>query len=274
MRDKVDLHMHSTASDGLFSPQEVMEIAAAAGLRAAGLTDHDTIDGLAEASAAADKCGIELVPGVEISVLDEKLEVHILGYYPLYREQLEKALAETQNERLIRMEKIMHRLGKMGFDIRLEEVLEEADQAAPSRMHLARLLKKKKYVHTTDQAFSLYLNPDCPAYVPRHTLTLRGVMGLLRDVAAVPVIAHPAAESKKLIDLLIPLGLKGIEVYHPQHDKVREQYYARLAHEKDMLITGGSDFHGESRDRPGYPVHRAISGHYLTLLKNCASGKQ
>ncbi len=271
--NKVDLHMHSTASDGLFSPEEVIKIAAASGLTAAGLTDHDTIAGLSEASMAAAEFGIELVPGVEISVLDESREVHILGYYPLYREQLEKVLAETQNERLMRMEKIIYRLDKAGFDIKLEEVLEEADQAAPSRMHLARLLKKKKYVHTTDQAFSLYLNPDCPAYVPRHTLTLRGVMGLLQDVKAVPVIAHPGAEGEKLIDLLISLGLKGIEVYHPQHNKAREQYYARLAHEKGMLITGGSDFHGESRNRPGYSVRRAVSEHYLTLLKDYAFEK-
>lgn len=264
---KVDFHLHSSFSDGLFSPSRLMEIASAAGLAAAGLTDHDTLKGLPEAHEAALRLGIELVPGVEISVRDRDREIHILGYYPRNCSMLDQVLENLQKQRFKRMEQLVDRMIKLGFKITLEEVLAEAGEAAPGRMHLARILLKKKYVHTTDQAFSLYLNPGKPAYVARDTPGVKDVMDLLLEVEALPVIAHPGAEGKKIVKELIPLGLKGIEVYHPDHGRAEVEYYSNLAAKEGLLVTGGSDYHGESIEHPGYQLQKSIAYSYLEKMK-------
>ncbi|MFO7953047.1 MAG: PHP domain-containing protein, partial [Bacillota bacterium] len=189
--DKVDLHMHSNVSDGLYSPTKLMKLAGDFNLGAVGLTDHDNIDGLPEAEEAASKHGVELVTGVEISILHEDEEIHILGYYPRKLELLSEALNEIQTERFRGMEKMVDKLKKLSVKVSFDEVLEEAGSAAPGRMHLARLLYNKKYVHTVDEAFSLYLTRNREAYVPRETMTLKQAMALLREVEAVIVAAHP-----------------------------------------------------------------------------------
>ncbi len=267
MQKKVDFHMHSNASDGLFSPQKLIKIAADAGLSAAGITDHETISGLPEGFEAAKKMGLEFIPGVEISVLEEEQEIHILGYYPRNCGHLEAALEEIRHYRFKRMELIINRLIKLGFKINFEEVLIEAGEAAPGRLHLARILLKKKYVHTLAEAFSLYLGRNCPAYVQRKTPALEKVMDLFLTVDAIPVLAHPGQCGNKIIEKLICSGLKGIEVYHPDHGKSLARFYKKMAEEKNLLITGGSDFHGDDRNRPEYPAHRAVSYSYLEKLK-------
>ncbi len=264
---KVDFHMHSNASDGLFSPHQLLKIAVDAGLSAAGITDHDTVRGLAEAFKAARKLEMELIPGVEISVFEEGQEVHILGYYPRYCEHLNTVLEEIQKERFKRMELIVKNLKALGFKVSPEEVLFEAGEAAPGRMHLARILYKKKYVHTLSEAFTLYLGRNCPAFVQRRTPALKEVMSLLAEVGAIPVIAHPGQYGNKMIEKLTCLGLQGIEVFHPDHSKTLARYYKDLAVEKGLLITGGSDFHGDNLQRPAYPAHRAVSYSYLEKLK-------
>lgn len=268
-RSKIDLHMHSNASDGIFSPRELMRIASNAGLAAAGLTDHDTIKGLPEALSAAKIYDLELVPGVEISVMEDNREVHILGYYPSNSKLLHKALEELQKERFVRMEKILKNLKELGFKIKTEELLAETGDSAPGRLHLARLLLKKKYIHTLDQAFTLYLNPDCAAYVPRQTMTAEQAMNLLNAVEALPVIAHPGDYGRAMIEKLLPLGLRGIEVFHPHHGPAQKNMYHEIALEHKLLITGGSDFHGDEHKYSQYPQHLAISGHYLQPIKNC-----
>lgn len=267
----VDLHMHSNASDGLYSPAEVLKIAFESGLSAIGLTDHDTVKGLPEAIRAAEKHGLELVPGVEISVLEKNREIHILGYYPHNTEKLNAELDDIREERYSRMEKIVQKLNNLGFKIGPEEVLAEAGDSAPGRLHLARLLLKKDYVHTLNEAFSFYLNPDRDAYVPRRLMTLKRAMELLREVKAIRVIAHPGELGRSIIERLIPLGLQGIEVFHPDHSTTQKKYYQEMAHEKGLLITGGSDFHGDRERFTRYPRHLAITGQYLDELKKIAS---
>ncbi len=267
---KVDFHMHSNASDGLFSPQELFRMAAAAGLAAAGLTDHDTVNGLPEAERAAHSLGLELIPGVEISVLDEGQELHILGYYPRYSEQLKAALEGMQRERFRRMEMLMAKLKLLGFKINPEEVRAEAGTAAPGRLHLARVLLKKKYVHTLAEAFTLYLGRNRPAFIPRKTPSIVTVMGLLTEVGAIPVFAHPGRDGHKYIDKLIHLGLKGIEVYHPDHGLPLAGKYRAMADDKGLLVTGGSDFHGDSLQRPLYSPRFAVPYFYLEQLKEQA----
>ncbi len=265
---KVDFHMHSNASDGLFNPQQLIEIAADAGLAAVGLTDHDTVTGLPEASKTADLMGVELIPGVEISALDEGQEIHILGYYPAHYEQLKNILEDIRQERFRRMDSIVNKLMALGFKVRPEEVLAEAGDAAPGRLHIARFLLKKKYVHTISEAFTQYLGRSRPAYVPRQTMSIDEVMSVLLEVGALPVVAHPGVEVKKsTIEKLISLGLIGIEAYHPDHSKAMVKYYKKLAEENGLHITGGSDFHGESVLQPDYRVQHAISYTYLEKFK-------
>jgi len=265
---KVDFHMHSNASDGLFTPRELIQIAADAGLAAVGLTDHDTVSGLPEAFKAASTMGMELIPGVEISVLDESLEIHILGYYPVHCEELEAILEDIRQERFRRMDSIVSKLMALGFKLRPEEVLAEAGDAAPGRMHLARLLLKKKYVHTMAEAFTHYLGHSRPAYVPRQMMSIEEGMNVLLEVGAIPVVAHPGGKVKNdTIEKLISLGLKGIEVYHPDHSKAVVKYYKNLAAEKGLHITGGSDFHGENVMQPVYRANHAVSYSYLEKIK-------
>ena len=264
---KVDLHMHSNVSDGLLSPNELVKMASSKGLCAIGLTDHDSISGLKDAEDSAPAYGIEIVPGVEISVLEEHQEIHILGYYPNYREHLHERLAEIRTERYKRMEQIIEKLKRLGFKIEPEEVEMETGDAAPGRMHLARILLKKKYVHTLDEAFSLYLSKNREAYVPRKTISLGEAMTLLRDVESVRVLAHPGFNDHSTVSKLLPLGLQGLEVFHPDHSRSQVKYFMRLAEKLNLIITGGSDYHGDNRSNVDYHPGMAISRKYLDTLK-------
>lgn len=265
---KVDFHLHSSASDGLFTPRQVMEIAASAGLRAAGLTDHDTIRGLNEAEEAAVDLGLELIPGVEISIYEKNREIHLLGYYPQKLNELSSALEDIRSKRFRRMGLIVDNLKTLGFKVEPEEVLAEAGDAAPGRLHLARLLLKKKYVHTINEAFKTYLNRGKPAFVSRESMTAAEVMDLLNQVGAVSVYAHPGNAGKEVLDKLIEDGLQGIEVYHPDHSRGLVRYYKEYAEAKKLLITGGSDFHGLSVNKPGYQQQYAVSYEYLQVMKD------
>lgn len=264
---KVDLHLHSNASDGLFSPRRVMEIAASAGLSAAGLTDHDTVAGLSEAEEAAGELNLELIPGVEISIYEKNREIHLLGYYPKHIKKLSTALEEIRSKRFKRMGLIVENLKSFGFKIEPEEVLAEAGDAAPGRLHLARLLLKKKYVHTLGEAFKTYLNRGKPAFVSRESMSAAEVLDLLHRVGALTVFAHPGNAGKEILDELVSGGLQGIEVYHPDHSRHLVSYYNDYAAARGLLVTGGSDFHGVSTDNPGYQRQYAISDQYLQRMK-------
>ncbi len=265
--NKVDLHMHSSASDGVYSPGELVAKVAGAGLSAFALTDHDTINGLTEASVAAGKHNIELVPAVEVSTMIDSREVHILGYYPCREAALLNALENMRLDREVRMEKMISRLRKSGFKINMDNIRDETGKAAPGRLHLARLLLKKKYVHSIDEAFAIYLGRGKAAYVPRQYLAVDEVMKILQDAGAVPVLAHPGINGKSDLKLLIELGLKGVEVFHPDHSPTLVSFYRQAAERAGLVVTGGSDFHGDKNTAFHYPVKYAISKTYLIMLK-------
>ncbi len=265
---RVDLHVHSNYSDGLDSPGEIIAKTSAAGLEAVALTDHETIAGWHEAADASCQAGIEFVPGVEISALFEANEVHILGYYPRHPERISCALEGMRTERMERMERIALKLKSMRMAISLEEILTEAGKAAPGRMHVARLMLKKKYVHTLREAFSLYLDPERPAYVARRIISAAGAVDLLKEAEAIPVIAHPGPNGDRVIAELIPMGLLGIEAFHPGHNNSLSVHYCALAARNGLLITGGSDYHGEELKLSSFPQHLAISASYLEKMKN------
>jgi len=268
--DLVDLHMHSNFSDGVLSPAALAEASARAGLAAFSLTDHDTLKGLNEASAAAKNLNIEFVPGIEMSCLLGDREVHILGYYPQQSDQLLAVLERMRNERRDRIEKVITALRSLGFKLSLEDLKDEAKDAAPGRLHLARLLLKRKYVHTVDEAFKLYLGKGKPAYISRKLSAAAGVIQLLKDCSAITVLAHPGKDGKRDVDSLLNYGLDGVEVFHPDHSPAIIKYYKKVAEENNLLITGGSDYHGDYRSHEIYSTEYAIDITYFEKLKQKA----
>ncbi len=262
----VDLHLHSNISDGVFSPGRLIELAAGAGLEAAAITDHDAIDGVEQALSAGLDCRIEVVPGVEISTHEQNTEIHILGYYP-EAEKLKKILAELRLERYRRMEKILSRLSSLGINLPPDDVFAEAEPAAPGRLHLARAMLKNKLVQNIAEAFTLFLQQGRPAFVPRSALEPAQAIMVLRDAGAVPVLAHPGLKGRRILEKLIPLGLRGVEVFHPDHNPELQRYYYGRALEKGLLITGGSDFHGDCSYRAIKPGCVAVPYRYLEQIK-------
>ncbi len=257
MAELIDLHTHSTASDGSFSPREVVELAKKQGLKALALTDHDTLSGLFEAEEKAKELDMEFVRGCELSAKFLDTDVHVLGLYlpkdNSLLEDLEKELDIFIERRNTRNKKIIQKLQEQGIDITLKDVEEEAGGKVVARPHFANVLLQKGAVTSIKEAFDKYLAKGKSAYVPREPITPEHAVEILTEAKAVPILAHPklikCSEQERitLIETLIPLGLKGIEVYHPVHSFEDERYYLELAHKYSLCISGGSDFHGKSK---------------------------
>ncbi len=269
---KVDLHLHSTESDGVYSPTELVQMASASGLSAIALTDHETTKGINEAINAGHKYGLEVIPGVEISVGYNSKELHILGYFPRNFEKLEKVLYDLRDGRYTRIAQMIDILNKMSISVNWEDIKKEIGNAAPGRLHLARVLLKKGYVSSLEEAFNKYLDRGRPVYIPRLRLKTKEAIELLIECNAVPVLAHPGitSEGVQTLQTLKSEGIKGIEVYHPEHSKGQTLFYEQLAKQNNLLITGGSDFHGDEN----YSVNNLnitnfleIDYSYLELLK-------
>ncbi len=268
----VDLHLHSTASDGALTPAALVEQSAAAGLAAVALTDHDTMAGVAEALEAGRRCSLEVIRGVELSIFDKEQEIHLLGYDPLYPEKIEGVLKEMRRDRFRRVRAMGARLRGLGIPLSDDEIIAEAAPAAPGRLHLARLLVRRGYCPGISEAFAAYLKRGRPAYVPRQTLEPGPAIAALHRSGAVPVVAHPGEQGRARLRELVELGLRGVEVYHPDHPAELVRYYLHQAERMNLLITGGSDFHdfgGSRRNRPG-----AVSVPYrlLDALKKAPRG--
>lgn len=250
----VDLHVHSNASDGTFTPTEVVTIAVEKGLAAIALTDHDTIDGLSEAQAAAAGLPIEIIPGIELSCVYQGEEIHILGIYvdPTDR----KFISETDALKEIRKkrnEEMIRRFQNAGISITLEEVMAGNPDTVITRAHFARVLLEKGYVKNMDQAFKKYLDYSGP-YCPRkEKITPEHAMKILTDCKASPVLAHPYQyhlgdkKTEELVCYLKDLGLHGVEVYHSSNNQYESGKLRKLARQYGLFPTGGSDFHGSNK---------------------------
>jgi predicted metal-dependent phosphoesterase TrpH len=249
---KADLHAHTTASDGTYTPRQLVELAKRNGLSAVAVTDHDTTDGLAEATAAGQELGVEVVPGIELSTVYEGKEVHVLGYYfdPEY-EGLRDLIAKMREDRLTRLDRMIGNLQKAGLEITREEVLAEA-KGTVGRPHFARVLIKKGYVRDIPEAFDRYLGVGKIGYVPRLKVSPEEAVQLILAAGGCPVVAHPGLFDKDdLFDRLVPLGLVGLEAYHPDHAEEKRAHYSALAKQHGLLATGGSDFHGSGAEHRG-----------------------
>lgn len=241
----VDLHAHSTASDGALPPAAAMAAAHAAGLRAVALTDHDTLAGIAEAQAAADSLGLELVPGVELSVHQGADEVHLLGLHIRDVDALQQDLEVFRGHRRRRAEDIVGRLNAAGVAVTLEAVLAAADGGAIGRPHVARAMIAGGFVRDAREAFDRWLAFGRPAYVDKERLDVADGIAMVHRAGGIAVIAHPGSGGRReMIETLAAAGLDGIEVRHPSHSKDDEQRLHALATHFGLVVSGGSDWHG------------------------------
>lgn len=250
-----DLHLHTTFSDGTETPERVLEMARQAGVSAVAITDHDTVDGMARSSAAAAACGIELIPGIEMSSCSRHgIEVHVLGFlFDATQPTLTRHVAEQQARRIARIHETVKRLQRVGVTIQAEEVLQLAGEGTVGRPHVARVLLKHGYVSSVSEAFSRYIGTNNPGFVPGSTLSPAHIIGVIRAAGGIPVLAHPIyLRCDPLIEELAQEGLLGLEVYHACHPPETVRHYEQMADRLKLLKTGGSDFHGDVKE--GQPV--------------------
>jgi hypothetical protein len=243
----VDLHVHSNASDGEYSPADVVSRAAAADLSAIALTDHDTIDGVAAATAAGEQCGVRVVAGCEFSVGVSWGELHLLGYFlPLDDPDLRRFLDDQRTKRVRRAHAMVERLDRAGAPIEVDAVLAEADGGTVGRPHVARVLVREGLVPDINRAFSKFLADRRPAFVAKELPPLEEVTALVRAMGGVTSAAHlKLRASKVILAELKQQGVDAVEVLHPAHDDSTAARLDALASNADMLVTGGSDWHGE-----------------------------
>ncbi len=243
----VDLHSHTTASDGALGPRELVREAARRGVRVLAITDHDSTDALAEAFDEVLKHPpMTLVPGIEINCDVDGGEVHILGYFLEYEaDWFQGFLREQRSERRARVYRIAERLAELGMPIDPEEVFALVKEGSAGRPHIAQVMVARGYVKTFREAFDRYLKAGGPANVPRKKLAPTQAVEIIRRVAGVPVLAHPGlAERDDLIPGLVKAGLMGIECYYQEHSPTQTRNYLRMCKDLNLVATGGSDFHG------------------------------
>ncbi|MDD3839273.1 MAG: PHP domain-containing protein [Clostridia bacterium] len=264
---QVDLHVHTTASDGLLDPCQVISWAIKKGIKAISITDHDTVDGYRQGLKCDNIKDIELIPGVEINTYINDIEIHILGYYmDIDDTRFLSWLDKLFNARLERAKRMLKKFNHLGFDFSLDDVKEISKDGAIGRPHFARLLVKKGLASSTEEAFNKYLLPGGPAYVQRYKLHPKDAIKIIRQSKGIPVLAHPGLIHKKhIIKYIIDAGIAGMEVYHSKHSKQETDHLFNVAEKNNLLITGGTDFHGEMYD--GMPTIGDVGIDYNTFLK-------
>ena len=248
---RIDLHLHTRYSDGSLTPAEVVALAHQAGVTAMAITDHDIVDGIPHAMEAATKLDIEVVPGVELSSRLNGQELHVLGYFFEWQDPtFQDHLAQQRLSRQVRNPQAIERLNALGLELSEDEVRAKAGSESIGRPHIAQVLVEKGYVRDTREAFDRYLGEGAAAYVPRSLADTRDVITWIRHAGGVPVLAHPTwtrcegAPLYRLCACLKEAGLLGLEVFYSTHNRKQTSRYLELAKRLDLLVTGGSDFHG------------------------------
>lgn len=241
----VDLHMHSTASDGARHPADVVEAAAQAGLAAIALTDHDTLAGVDEARAAGERLGVRVIPGVELSAVEGKEELHLLGLHLSRPAPIERELAAFREARLERAGRIVDRLNELGIPVALDDVLAQAAGGAVGRPHVARALVAGGWARDLRDAFDRLLGNGRPAYVEKRRLAVADAIRMIHDAGGIAVYAHPGAGATRArLEALRAAGLDGVEVRHPSHSAEDIARIGALADHLALVPSGGSDWHG------------------------------
>lgn len=249
--ERIDLHVHSTESDGSFTPTELVTHALEKGLVAMALTDHDTTSGLAEAISAAKDSPLEIVSGIEFSTQYDQLEIHILGLDLAYdNPSFQEQIIKFQNQREKRNEQMCEKLQAQGISITYEKLLASSPYAVITRSHFATYLLEHKYVNSSKEAFERYIGDHARCFVPRKKASPKEAIDLILEANGIPILAHPLLyhiSTKNLTNLVGNLkqsGLVGIEAIYSSHSPSQEREVRALAKEFDLKISGGSDFHG------------------------------
>lgn len=252
--DTIDLHTHSTFSDGTFTPLQLVKYAEEKGLKAFALTDHDTTEGIKEAKSI--ETNVEVISGVEISTRYDKKEIHIVGLYVNENDaDLNKQLKYYREKRVTRNFEILEKLNSLGVDITIDDVKESCTGDVISRAHIAKALVSKGFVGSYTEAFDRYLGDNKCAYVPRETLNYEESMELITKAGGVPVLAHPLLykmSDTNLENMMVKLrqkGLKAVEVYYSTHSNSDTQHVMAIANRVGLIYSGGSDFHGATKPK-------------------------
>jgi len=247
-----DLHLHTLFSDGTFTPEELVLHAQKNGLACIALTDHDTIEGCARAAAACAAVKMEFITGAELTAEHDETEVHIIGYFldPGNRHLLER-IAQFQSVRQTRIHEMVAALNKLGVPLKAEAVFALANCKSPGRPHVARALVKERLIGNLDEAFEKYLKKGRPAWVPKTKMSALEAVELIHQAGGLAVMAHPGLNrTDDVIPHLVDAGLDGLECFHTKHSTVMSERYLEMADKYHLLVTGGSDCHGYSKNKP------------------------
>ena len=247
-----DLHLHTQFSDGTFTPEELVLHAQKNGLSCIALTDHDTVEGCARTAAACAAVKMQFVPGSELTAEHEDTEVHILGYFlDTENQTLLARIAQFQSVRQSRIHEMVAALNKLGIPLKVESVFALANCKSPGRPHVARALVKERLIGSLDEAFERFLKKGRPAWVPKTKMSALESVTLIHQAGGLAVMAHPGLnKTDEIIPALVEAGLDGIECFHTKHSTVMSEHYLEIAEEHNLLVTGGSDCHGFSKNKP------------------------
>jgi predicted metal-dependent phosphoesterase TrpH len=247
-----DLHLHTQFSDGTFSPEELVWQAQKNDLACIALTDHDTIEGCARAKIACDAAAIEFIPGAELTAEHDDVEVHILGYFlDTQNKKLLVEIAKFQSVRQNRIHEMVAHINALGVPLKVEEVFTLANCKSPGRPHVARTMVKAGFVANLDEAFERFLKKGRPAWVPKKKISALEAMELIHQAGGLAVMAHPGLNrSDEIIPALVEAGMDGIECFHTKHSTAMSERYLEIADKYHLLVTGGSDCHGFSKNKP------------------------
>lgn len=250
----IDLHTHTTASDGTDTPTQLVNRALSLPLSAIAITDHDTIDGIEEAIEATKNTDLKLIAGIELSCQYEQKEIHMLGYFIDYKnETLFHRLEQLKQARNLRNEQMRQKLEEAGMPLTMEEIRGPHEETVITRAHFARALQEKGYIKTKEEAFQKYIGDGCPCYVLKPEFTPKEAITLIKQANGLAVLAHPMLykmgyqQLEQLIASLAETGLDGVEVYHSSHNTANSGQLREMIRPYHLLPTGGSDYHGENK---------------------------
>ncbi len=269
-----DLHLHTFFSDGTFSPEEVVARGKEKGLTTLALTDHDTVEGCERMATACQQHGLEFIPGSELTSEFNQHEIHLLGYFmDIHQPRLLGELRKFQEVRQNRIREMVTRLNKLGIPLEAEAVFRIASCKAPGRPHVGRALVQGGFCRSMDEAFERFLKKHRPAWVPKFRISAADAIGLIHQSGGLAVMAHPGLNHvDEIIPELVASGMDGIECFHTKHSTKMSEHYLLIAEKHGLLVTGGSDCHGNSKGTPLIGTIK-LPMVYVNHLKEAAARK-